>query len=165
MLSRKEYILAIILVPLWIIGGASIFKGELAAVKIIPALFGMSSDERAGLSGPLYNLTQRLNSVVPATDKTTKIYFFVPPEQGKEEYYSGKISYYLCPRNVTMIKPGGEFDFNTIKKGDYLLVFTPASLMNSGFESDLLSIISSSALYEFADEKGRQAIYRVERDG
>ncbi|MBI5453243.1 MAG: hypothetical protein HY956_01300 [Deltaproteobacteria bacterium] len=155
MVKRRSSILYLLL-ALWLIGAFHALKAEVGFYRIIPELLKTDFEGReAFIGGPLRNLSSRAAALIPGD---AAIYFFNPPVEGAS-HYSGKARYYLYPRKIISVDAGA--DLPEIRQGDYLMLFVPPEFMDSTFERDLLRLVPASPVFEHADEKGRQALYRV----
>jgi len=156
--TYAAYVVPPLLLILWLIGFSEAFTSELASVKLMPALFKMSVEQRVSLAGgPMYELTQKAAELIP---KEARIFFFNPPVESAG-HYSGKARYYLYPTPIIEVNSGDNLDASKFKKGDYLVFFIPGTFLDTNFEGELIRVIPSELVYGASDGKGRRAIYRV----
>lgn len=161
--SKKELIIALILVPLWIAGYISAYRAEYAAINIIPDLFKMNSEEKAlATGGAIYTLSQRINASLPLDPKVNTVYFFNPVEGGG---YSKRLKYYLYPRKMVEVEPGSQIRISEMNSGDLAVIFTPAGSPDTGAEAALSGVVTLERVHESTDGSGRQAIYRIIKEG
>ncbi len=147
-----------LLLILWLFDFAGAFRAELASVRLMGQLSGMSPEQRTALSGgAMYELTSQVSSLVPSG---SRIFFFNPPLEGAI-HYSGKARYYLYPVPIIEVNSGDNIDASEFGEGDYLVFFIPGTFLDTNFETELTSAIPSERVYGVSDAKGRQAIYRV----
>ncbi len=152
--------LSFALVLLWMVGFRDAFTAQRASVRIIPALLNMSAGERMALGGgPIYDLAQKVISVVDAKSGS-KVYFFNPPVEGGR-HYSGRARYFLYPLSIKEVNSGDNMSPKDFRPGDYIVFFIPGEFLDTGFEAALTSTIPLERVYGVTDKKGRRAIYRV----
>ncbi|MBI5643048.1 MAG: hypothetical protein HY954_06205 [Deltaproteobacteria bacterium] len=141
-----------LLIFLWVIGAAGVFKAEFFSFRLIPGLLNMSSEERASFAGgPAYSLFSKAVSTIPQ-DK--KVYFLIPAGQ-KNGYLPGKARYYLYPRKVAAVTLE---EFNGADKDDYIMLVAPVGEIDTGRLPDEAYI---EKVFDHTDEKFRAVLYRV----
>ncbi len=157
-LSRSNILL--LLLPLFLLGAISLLRAEWQGLNVAWLLKSGKVDVEASTMNPFDRLALKAEELLP---KDARAFLFnpFPSDSPKGGFYEMRLRYQLYPREFVVIDPGQEFDFRSIRKGDYVLFINPAEEPYS-MEGKMRSSFGLFELYSRSDKSGVVSLYRVE---
>lgn len=157
---KKQNIIGIVLISIWILAASSALRGEVRLVSISPAFLRMDySDKKAIVGGDIYYLGHKADSIIPAS---SPVLFVNLSRERSTAFISQMLMYCVAPRNIFEVRSLDALGDVRVSDYDYLLFhsFKPADAFAfSGLYPDLLN-----TLYSNRTGSGFYALYEV-REG
>ncbi|CAG1065443.1 hypothetical protein BAC1_01024 [uncultured bacterium] len=155
---KDRSILLLILLPVWVFAVFGVFKAEWVSLKVLRAVVSDPAQKEALTLRPIDALAVNAERVIPPG---SKLFFFDPydVESPQGGFYAGRLRYQLYQREMQVVSPGQEFDYRSMRQGDFALFIRPD--VDNQFEKDLAALAGMRELYSHADGRGTQSVYRV----
>ncbi|MBI2400580.1 MAG: hypothetical protein HYV23_05950 [Deltaproteobacteria bacterium] len=148
----------LILLPIWLAASFGVFKAEWVSLNFLPTVMFNAAEKDAVTSRPIDRLALKAESLIPPG---SKVFFFdpYPWDSAQGGFYAGRLRYQLYQREMKVISPGDDFDYRSMRPGDYAMFIWPDKAQP--IENDLALLSGMQELYSQADARGRQSVYRV----
>lgn len=150
--------LLLILLPIWLVAAFGVFKAEWVSLNFLPTVMFNAAEKDAATSRPIDRLALKAESLIPPG---SKVFFFdpYPWDSAQGGFYAGRLRYQLYQREMKVISPGDDFDYRSMRQGDFAMFIWPDGA--EAIEKDLASLANMEELYSLVDDRGRQSVYRV----